>query len=197
MNDAARCRRDARDYGAATKLLERRAAAADRDRPGDVDGAAPLNNLALALELAGDAAGAEAALRRALARCEAPLGPRHPRVRTLFANLAHVLLSSDAPGVEDALNDLGETLRAAGLYEAAEPVYRRSVAVCEKRRGRDSLEVTPKLNNLALLLQHMGRHGDEAEALSAPASRGRDDLREVWESNERSSPSCSVGSRGA
>ncbi|KAH8057221.1 hypothetical protein JL722_6869 [Aureococcus anophagefferens] len=134
--------------------------------------------------------------RRCAARspAAAPLG-RGTSACTLFANLAHVLLSSDAPGVEDALNDLGETLRAAGLYEAAEPVYRRSVAVCEKRRGRDSLEVTPKLNNLALLLQHMGRHGDEAEALSAPASRGRDDFREIWEDDERSSPSCSARGR--
>ncbi|KAH8072863.1 hypothetical protein JL721_3513 [Aureococcus anophagefferens] len=156
------------DHGSALAAL----AALGRARrlAGDAAGAdCALRGVALRTPapLAGDAAGAEAALRAAAA--QAPLGPRHPRVRTLFANLAHVLLSSDAPGVEDALNDLGETLRAAGLYEAAEPVYRRSVAVCEKRRGRDSLEVTPKLNNLALLLQHMGRHGDEAEALSAPA----------------------------
>ncbi|KAK7230486.1 hypothetical protein SO694_00176037 [Aureococcus anophagefferens] len=148
LNDAARCRRDARPRRRQRSCWS--GAAARGPRP------ARRRRRRRAVEQPRARAGARGrrgrrrggAAARA-ARCEAPLGQRH-RVRTLFANLAHVLLSSDAPGVEDALNDLGETLRAAGLYEAAEPVYRRrgrhwtlsedpAVAGCASTREREDL----------------------------------------------------------
>ena len=63
---------------------------------------------------------------------ETALGPAHPEVATILTNLA--LLYQDQ-----------------GQYAAAEPLYKRALAIEEKALGPDHPEVATTLNNLASL----------------------------------------------
>ena len=68
------------------------------------------------------------------------------------------------PGVALSLNNLAELYRAMGRYAEAEPLYRRSLEVREKRLGPDHPHVATSLNDLASLYEDMGRYA-EAEPL--------------------------------
>src|SRR5271157_2209273 len=82
------------------------------------DDATVLNNAAVTLEQAGDYAGAEPLVRRALAIREKALGPDHPDVAA-------------------CLNNLASLLRTTGDYAAAEPLFRRALAIAEKALAPD------------------------------------------------------------
>jgi tetratricopeptide (TPR) repeat protein len=59
---------------------------------------------------------------------------------------------------EDAtvMNNLGLSLRQAGDYAGAEPLYRRALAIREKALGSEHPDVAQSLNNLAELLRAKG-----------------------------------------
>ena len=143
------------------------------------DDGALLNNLGGSLTQAGDYAGAEPLLERALAIDEKALGTDHPEVAATLNNLASLLqakgdyagaealyrralaidekaLGTDHPYVGNALNNLASLLQVKGDYAAAEPLYRRALAITEKALGPDHPEVATSLSNLASLLQAKG-----------------------------------------
>jgi len=62
------------------------------------------------------------------------------------------------------MNNLGLYLQARGQFSAAEPLYRRALAIDERSYGPDHPDVATDLNNLALLLQFTNR-ASEAEPL--------------------------------
>ena len=143
------------------------------------DDATVLNNTALSLTEAGDYAGAEPLLRRALAIDEKALGADRPDVAASLNNLAALLypkgdyagaepllrralaisekaLGPDHPHVALALNNLGALLAAKGDYAGAEPLYRRALTIDEKALGPDHPNVANILDNLAGLLYAKG-----------------------------------------
>ena len=78
---------------------------------------------------------------------ERVLGPEHPHVATVLANLAE--LYSDE-----------------GKYAQAEPLYRRALAIREKVLGPEHPAIAPLLANYATLLRATGRQ-EEAASLEA------------------------------
>ena len=50
-----------------------------------------------------------------------------------------------------SLNNLAALYEAQGRYADAEPLYKRSLAICEKALGPDHPDVAMSLNNLAVL----------------------------------------------
>ena len=62
------------------------------------------------------------------------------------------------------MNQLGLYREARGQFRAAEPLYRRALAIDEQSYGPDHPTVATRLNNLALLLRATNRLG-EAEPL--------------------------------
>ena len=58
--------------------------------------------------------------------------------------------------------------QAQGHYDAAGPVYRRSLAIYEKALGPEHPELATSLENYAALLRQTGR-ADEAERMEARA----------------------------
>ena len=73
-------------------------------------------------------------------------------------------LGPDHPDTGTSLNGLALLLYNKGDYDAAEPLYRRALAINEKALGPDSSELATTLNNLALLLDEKGDY-DAAKAL--------------------------------
>ncbi len=63
-----------------------------------------------------------------------------------------------------SVNNLAYILHAQGRYLAAEPHYRKSLAMREKALGADHPDVAQSCNNLAELYRVLGRYG-EAEPL--------------------------------
>ncbi len=57
-----------------------------------------------------------------------------------------------------SLNNLALLLNNQGQYAAAEPLYRRSLAISEKALGPDHPDVALSLNNLAVLLGDQGQY---------------------------------------
>src|SRR5271166_4210420 len=112
------------------------------------DDATVLNNTAISLADAGDYAGAEPLVRRALAIDEKVLGPERVVARDL--------------------NSLAELLQAKGDYAEAEPLYRQALAIAERALGPDHPDVATCLNNLAFLLYAKGDYA-EAELLDRQA----------------------------
>lgn len=147
-----------------------------------------LNNLALSLVDAGDYAGAEPLVRRALAIDQKALGPDHPNVAAVLNTLAVLLQTKgdyagaellyrralainekafgpDHPTVAAAINNLAALLQAEGDYMEAEPLYRRALAISEKILGPYHSSVATCLHNLALLLHQAGDDYAGAEPL--------------------------------
>ncbi|HJR05655.1 MAG TPA: CHAT domain-containing tetratricopeptide repeat protein [Pyrinomonadaceae bacterium] len=62
------------------------------------------------------------------------------------------------PMVPGALNVLGELNRAAGNYERAETIFRRSLALTEQLKGTDDPSLAAPLNNLATLYYETGNY---------------------------------------
>lgn len=70
----------------------------------------------------------------------------------------------DDPRLAASLNALGFVCYTQGDYEAAEPLFKRSLALRERALGADHPVVSTSVNNLALLYLAEGDHG-AAEAL--------------------------------
>jgi tetratricopeptide (TPR) repeat protein len=68
------------------------------------------------------------------------------------------------PDVAQGLNNLAMLYYAQGQYARAEPLYQRSLGICEKALGPEHPNVATSLNNLAGLYSDQGRYA-EAEPL--------------------------------
>lgn len=71
---------------------------------------------------------------------------------------------AEHPNLATSLNNLASLYYMLGRYAAAEPLYRRALAIWRKRHGSDHPIVAAGLANLAFLSQAQGRHV-EAEML--------------------------------
>jgi tetratricopeptide (TPR) repeat protein len=143
------------------------------------DDATVLNKLGTSVMEAGDYAGAEPFLERALAIDEKALGPDHRDVATDLNNLALLLqnkgdyagaeplyrralairkkaLGPNHPAVATDLNNLALLLQNKGDYAGAEPLFRQALAIDEEALGPNHPDVSTDLNNLALLLKAKG-----------------------------------------
>ena len=91
-----------------------------------------------------------------------------PRLDPLAVHAESVAEAADKAGIADPtarlLNQIGLMLQAQARFEAAEPLYRRALAIVEKSYGPDHPNVAIRLNNLAGLLHATNRHA-EAEPL--------------------------------
>ena len=139
---------------------------------------------------ADDFAGAESSRREALRIAEETLGPEDPRLAPLYADLALTLHfeardadadplahrasaiathSGDQRLMGVMLNVLGIVLTGEHLYDRAEPVLRRSVALLEQSEGPASIDVAKAANSLALVYlddrQYAKAQQEEARAL--------------------------------
>jgi tetratricopeptide (TPR) repeat protein len=59
--------------------------------------------------------------------------------------------------VATSLNNLAELYRVQGQYAAAEPLYKRALAIWEKALGPDHPQVATVLKNMARLYKEAGR----------------------------------------
>ncbi|MCX7003949.1 MAG: tetratricopeptide repeat protein, partial [bacterium] len=75
--------------------------------------------------------------------------------------------------VADSLNNLALVYKAQGQYAAAEPLYKRALAIDEKAVGPDHPAVATDLNNLAVLYYSQGQYA-AAEPLLRRALAIRD-----------------------
>jgi len=71
--------------------------------------------------------------------------------------VAMFVLGPDHPHVATSLNNLAELYRAQGRYGAAEPLYQRALALCERVLGTKHPAVAIVRKNYAILLQHRHR----------------------------------------
>jgi tetratricopeptide (TPR) repeat protein len=79
--------------------------------------------------------------------------------------LAEERYGKSSPLLSLELNNLGEVYRALGRYEAAEPLFKRAIALDEETRDReDDPGLATSLNNLALVYREQERF-KEAEPL--------------------------------
>jgi len=86
----------------------------------------------------------------------------------LYREIARLGRLGDTVELAEFLNNAGETLHRLARYAEAEPLYRRSLALCEQINGPEHPEVAIRLNNLASLLQDTNRLA-EAEPLMRKA----------------------------
>ncbi len=77
-------------------------------------------------------------------------------------------LGLEHPDVAQSLNNLAVLYEAQGKYAAAEPLYKRSLAIRGKALGPEHPDVAQSLENYAALLRKTGR-GEEAEEMEARA----------------------------
>ena len=77
---------------------------------------------------------------------------------------AEINVGSDHPDAAMSLNNLEMPYNTRGLYAKAEPLYKRSLAICEKTLGPDHPNVAMSLNNLAVLYDNQGLYA-KAEPL--------------------------------
>ena len=77
----------------------------------------------------------------------------YPEAKTYYQQAVQL-----APDNALYLNNLGFHLYTLADYAAAEPLYRRSLAVVEKTLGKDHPDVATGLNNLAELYSALGRY---------------------------------------
>ena len=71
---------------------------------------------------------------------------------------------ADSAAIAASLGDLGSLSWEKGDYEAAEPLFRRSLAMNRAERGEHDLAVAASMNNFGLLLKSQGKYA-EAESL--------------------------------
>jgi tetratricopeptide (TPR) repeat protein len=81
-----------------------------------------------------------------------------------LAVIEHAAAVDDPAPAARLMNQLGLLFTSKALHANAEPLYRRALAINEKRLGTDHHHVAVNLNNLALLFQATNRLG-EAELL--------------------------------
>jgi tetratricopeptide (TPR) repeat protein len=72
-------------------------------------------------------------------------------------------LGENHPDTASSLNNLAEFYRVTGKYSEAEPLYVRSLAICEEQ-GKNHPDTATSLSNFALLYYFMGKYS-EAELL--------------------------------
>jgi tetratricopeptide (TPR) repeat protein len=126
--------------------------------------------IVLAVLLAATAAGAQseddlrALNQETLQLLEA--GTRPDAIATAVAAVADAehRFGPDRPDVGDAVSKLAGLYQFAGKYDAAEPLYRRALAISEKASGGDNVDVAFHLDRLAALYRIQRRY-TEAEAL--------------------------------
>ena len=126
-------------------------------------------------------------LEDSLARAIAQWGADSPKVAPLYAQLGQaygdrfrngrcvdreaevargvellqkaIALQADSPqALATSLNNLAELFYAMGRYEAALPLYERSLEIREKELGATHPDTATSLNNLAALYRAMGRY---------------------------------------
>src|SRR5262249_15125031 len=147
MNERAREALAAARLPQAERLARRAVAVMAREvGEGHPDHVAALLTLASALEMCGDLAAAEAAVRRAVAAMEA-IAVDHPAV--------HLLLVQSLIG-------LGNLLRAMGRYTEARSVLERALRESEVRIGPETEQTARALNALGMLCKYDGSF-DEGE----------------------------------
>lgn len=66
-------------------------------------------------------------------------------------------MGEDDPGVAATLNNLAVLHGKRGLYQEAEPLCKRALAIREKKYGPNHPDVAKQLNNLALLCVNLGK----------------------------------------
>ncbi|RMH21026.1 MAG: hypothetical protein D6696_06745 [Acidobacteria bacterium] len=111
----------------------------------DLEAAAALNGLGLALEDLGRLAEAEETLLQALATYERLLGAEHP-------------------DLADVLSNLGQLYHDRGDLAAAERYHRRALELRRKHLDAEHPDVGESINNLALVFKDQARY-EEAEPL--------------------------------
>ena len=144
-----------------------------------VERAAALHTLALLYNFTGRLSEAEASAKLSLQIREKLFGPNHSTVvaslhasgfiattqgRHEVSAHAYQRILRIAPNDPDAVEGLGRSLFALGRYREAEPAYRQALALMEKVRGQDHLDVARTLSGLAILHWVLGRFAD-VEAL--------------------------------
>ena len=77
-------------------------------------------------------------------------------------------LGPEHPQVAIDLNNLAVLYKIQGLFEEAEPLYKRSLAISEKALGPEHPNVAQSLENYAALLRETGR-ASKAEKLEVRA----------------------------
>ncbi len=145
--------------------------------------ASVLDNLGTALDVAGDAKGAVAALDQAAALWLESLGPGHPALATSLSNLGlalrstsdhararsvleHALairraaLPADHPDVGESLYNLGVVEADEGDLDQAAPRFTEALAILEKNKGADHPDVGTALVGLAMLETQRKRYDD-------------------------------------
>ncbi|CAB1096777.1 unnamed protein product [Ectocarpus sp. CCAP 1310/34] len=118
------------------------------------------SRLAHVLEKQGKFEEAETIYRHSMSILKKTHGPDHPEIATGLNNWAGLLSSQH----HEANFSLAFRVPCQGKYDAAEPLYVRSLAIREKVYGPDHPEVATSLNNRAEFLRHQGKY-EEAEPL--------------------------------
>ena len=76
-----------------------------------------------------------------------------------------------SPVTANSMSNLGRVLDLQGKYAEAEKMYREALAVREKALGRDHPDIATNLNNLAKVMQDLGK--DESIGVSEARARAR------------------------
>jgi len=149
------------NFSAALNIYEKRLG------PEDVSTAAALNNLALVLEKLGDYPSAESLLRRSLRILEKELGKQHQDTAITLSNLGRVRdlqgkfgnTAAGGAADEDAaqLSARAQELTDRGLYEEAESLHYRVVAIHERTLGKEHPTTATSLSNLGNVLYLQGK----------------------------------------
>ena len=72
--------------------------------------------------------------------------------------------AGDAEGVkQDASLYLGMALATQGRFADAEPLYKRAIAICERKLGANDPTVATGLGNLSALYDDVGRYVEAEE----------------------------------
>ena len=83
-------------------------------------------------------------------------------------------LGPDHPDVAQNLNNLAMLYDSQGLYEEAEPLYQRALAIREKALGPEHPNVATSLEDYADLLRETNRESEAAKLdARAKAIRGK------------------------
>ena len=160
LSNLAAMYKDQGQYEAAEPLFKRSLAIREKTLgPEHPKVATALNNLALLYRKQGQYGAAEPLLKRALAIREKTLGPNHPDVARSLNNLAELYREQGQYAAAETLYQ-----RALEIQAAAEPLYKRSLAMREEALEPEHPDVAKSLNNLAALYQEQGEY-EAAEPL--------------------------------
>ena len=91
---------------------------------------------------------------------EASKNPKATALAAAAVTSAERRFGPDRPDVGDALSNLAALYRFDGKYDAAEPLYRRALAIQENVSGGDHVDIAPHLDRLATLYRIKGCYAD-------------------------------------